>query len=96
MVSIVTEVQVTKRAQELKVVDSEVVERRRVNKLKDLILDGMEPEEAERALDRIKERASGGKNKGGGPGDKVTAKGKRKRKGGGEGGRVRKKTGATS
>jgi len=70
IVKIVTEVQVTKRAQELKVVDSEVVERRRINKLKDLIIGGLNPLEAERALDKSDSRKRSSANQAEGKGKK--------------------------
>lgn len=45
IVNILTEVRVTRRAQELKAKDSEMVERRRINKMKDLILQGLDPDQ---------------------------------------------------
>ncbi|XP_037070606.1 probable ATP-dependent RNA helicase DDX49 [Pollicipes pollicipes] len=63
IVKIVTEVQVTKRAQELKVTDSEVVERRRINKLKDLILKGLDPEAAARAMEAVSQKSAGKRKK---------------------------------
>ena len=65
----------TKRAQELKVTDGEVVERRRINKLKDLIMQGMRPDEAERALERREKGAAKRKN-----GEHATAEGQKGKK----------------
>ena len=79
VLAILTEVQVTKRAQELKVTDSEVVERRRINKLKDLIIQGMRPDEAERELEA---KEKGGKRKKDGGDASEGPSGKRKAKGG--------------
>ncbi|XP_043223272.1 probable ATP-dependent RNA helicase DDX49 isoform X1 [Amphibalanus amphitrite] len=81
VLAILTEVQVTKRAQELKVTDSEIVERRRINKLKDLIMEGMRPEEAERVLENKEKGAAKRKRNDDGAGEGKQAKGSGKKAG---------------
>ena len=79
----------TKRAQELKVVDSEVVERRRINKLKDLIIQGLRPDEAERALED-REKGRGKRKQGDDAEGSEGSKGKKAKGGAKKAGKVRK------
>lgn len=52
MLQILTQVSVTKREQEINLDEADFDEKKKINKRKKLILQGLEPEEADRQLER--------------------------------------------
>lgn len=58
MLQILTQVSVTKREQEINLDEADFEEKRRINKRKKLIIQGLEPEEADRQLERLAASAS--------------------------------------